>query len=133
MSKEDVINYVMTTPNNPNRAVLEGMLEETSEGSGDLLVHVSYNNGNFSSDKTYAEIEQAVLNGQRVYATMENTDYLPLTRIMTDTQYAVFSACIVSVTPTTGGTYGYNASASEAIIIDSNGHIELIHKVLAEQ
>lgn len=30
MSKEDVINYVMTTPNNPNRAVLEGMLEEVS-------------------------------------------------------------------------------------------------------
>lgn len=27
MSKEDVINYVMTTPSNPNRAVLEGMLE----------------------------------------------------------------------------------------------------------
>ena len=30
MSKEDVINYVMTTPNNPNRAVLEGMLDEIS-------------------------------------------------------------------------------------------------------
>lgn len=30
MTKENVINYVMTTPNNPNRAVLEGMLEEVS-------------------------------------------------------------------------------------------------------
>ena len=28
MSKEDVINYVMTTPNNPNKAVLEGMLDD---------------------------------------------------------------------------------------------------------
>lgn len=33
MSKEDIINYVMTTPNNPNRAVLEGMLEENGDGS----------------------------------------------------------------------------------------------------
>lgn len=32
MSKEDVINYVMTTPSNPNRAVLEGMLEENGNG-----------------------------------------------------------------------------------------------------
>ena len=32
MSKEDVINYVMTTPNNPNRAVLEGMLDEIEKG-----------------------------------------------------------------------------------------------------
>lgn len=30
MGKEEVIEYVMTTPNNPNRAVLEGMLEEVS-------------------------------------------------------------------------------------------------------
>jgi hypothetical protein len=31
MSKEDVINYVMTTPNNPNRTVLEGMLDSIAE------------------------------------------------------------------------------------------------------
>lgn len=30
MSKEDVIDYVMTTPSNPNRAVLSGMLDEVS-------------------------------------------------------------------------------------------------------
>lgn len=31
MSKEDIINYVMTTPGNPNRAVLTGMLDDTAD------------------------------------------------------------------------------------------------------
>lgn len=34
MSKEDVINYVMTTPSNPNRAVLSGMLDSIAESGG---------------------------------------------------------------------------------------------------
>ena len=38
MSKEDVINYVMTTPNNPNRAVLEGMLDGMAQGGGTVEV-----------------------------------------------------------------------------------------------
>ena len=34
MSKEDIINYVMTTPSNPNKAVLEGMLDSIAEAGG---------------------------------------------------------------------------------------------------
>ena len=34
MSKEDVINYVMTTPSNPNKAVLEGMLDSIIDAGG---------------------------------------------------------------------------------------------------
>ena len=30
MTKQEIIDYVMTTPSNPNKAVLEGMLEDTS-------------------------------------------------------------------------------------------------------
>ena len=37
MSKEDVINYVMTTPNNPNRAVLEGMLDSMADASSSAV------------------------------------------------------------------------------------------------
>ena len=37
MSKEDVINYVMTTPGNPNRAVLEGMLDSISDGGIEII------------------------------------------------------------------------------------------------
>ena len=36
MSKEDIINYVMTTPGNPNRAVLTGMLD----GVDGLKIHI---------------------------------------------------------------------------------------------
>lgn len=36
MSKEDVINYVMTTPGNPNKAVLSGMLDSIAESGGVL-------------------------------------------------------------------------------------------------
>ena len=38
MSKEDVINYVMTTPGNPNRAVLTGMLDSIAEAGGEPLL-----------------------------------------------------------------------------------------------
>ena len=34
MSKEDVMDYVMTTPGNPNKAVLEGMLDSIAEAGG---------------------------------------------------------------------------------------------------
>lgn len=34
MSKEDVMDYVMTTPSNPNRAVLSGMLDSIADAGG---------------------------------------------------------------------------------------------------
>lgn len=34
MTKQEIIDYVMTTPSNPNKAVLEGMLDSFSEGEG---------------------------------------------------------------------------------------------------
>lgn len=37
MSKEDVIDYVMTTPGNPNRAVLSGMLDSIAESGGSTV------------------------------------------------------------------------------------------------
>ena len=38
MNKEDIINYVMTTPGNPNRAVLNGMLDSIAEAGGEPLL-----------------------------------------------------------------------------------------------
>ena len=34
MTKQEIIDYVMTTPSNPNKAVLEGMLDSFSDGEG---------------------------------------------------------------------------------------------------
>ena len=54
MSKEDVINYVMTTPNNPNRAVLEGMLDSIAEvGAKILTITVETENFNAQEYNSY--------------------------------------------------------------------------------
>ena len=34
MTKQEIIDYIMTTPSNPNKAVLEGMLDSFSDGEG---------------------------------------------------------------------------------------------------
>ena len=51
MTKQDVMDYVMTTPGNPNKAVLSGMLDSIAEAGGDvtpLFVHLTYDvNGQF--------------------------------------------------------------------------------------
>jgi hypothetical protein len=59
MSKEQVIDYVMTTPGNPNRAVLSGMLDDlASEGSGGL--EYVKDAPDIDGDKSYAVIENNV-------------------------------------------------------------------------
>ena len=58
MSKEDVINYVMTTPSNPNKAVLEGMLDSIADAGGgggdadtsDIRITLTGLNGTLGAD-----------------------------------------------------------------------------------
>lgn len=38
MTKQEIIDYVMTTPGNPNKAVLSGMLDSIAESGGTLKV-----------------------------------------------------------------------------------------------
>ena len=65
MSKEDIIDYVMTTPSNPNKTVLEGMLDSIADAGGSsaapLIVNVSYNEADqqFYMNKTFGEIRTA--------------------------------------------------------------------------
>ena len=55
MSKEQVMDYVMTTPSNPNKAVLEGMLDSIVEagGGGDeyLGIHTATVNVTFDTSE----------------------------------------------------------------------------------
>ena len=47
MTKQEIIDYIMTTPSNPNKAVLEGMLDSLSDeegGSGSSRI-LLYENG----------------------------------------------------------------------------------------
>jgi len=73
MSKEDIINYVMTTPGNPNRAVLEGMLDSVAEaGGGRLRVNIASSDqteGTITYDKTWQEVHDALESGMDVTYT----------------------------------------------------------------
>lgn len=71
-TKEEVIDYVMTTPSNPNKAVLSGMLDSIAnagDGSNPMIVHDTWNSDieQGTLDKTYGEIRNAFESGQLVY------------------------------------------------------------------
>lgn len=65
MTKEEILDYVMNTPDNTNRAVLSDMLDEFSSGSGGgnptLVVEVTSKNNVWTCEKTWQEIFDAFL------------------------------------------------------------------------
>ena len=79
MSKEDVINYVMTTPSNPNRAVLSGMLDSIANaGGGTLRVNIASSDqteGTITYDKTWQEVHDALESGMDVTYQYPNGMY----------------------------------------------------------
>ena len=89
MSKEDIINYVMTTPGNPNRAVLNGMLDSVGEGgSSGYSVdtkRVEIYNGSFTTEldpidnvyPAYIEATTVLQNDPDViYVTYDGLNYV---------------------------------------------------------
>lgn len=75
MSKEDVIDYVMTTPSNPNKAVLEGMLDSIAD-AGVFIVKMTTedaypNQLTLTPDKTREEAIAAYNEGKAVIAIVE--------------------------------------------------------------
>ena len=73
MGKQEVIDYVMNSPANTNRAVLSGMLDDNSgsgtiQNNGFFIVHTTdydTDEGDWSKiDATFEEIQQALYSGQ---------------------------------------------------------------------
>lgn len=62
MTKEDILDYVMNTPNNTNRMVLSNMLDElqVSSGSNCLIVEETTIDGVVTLNKTAGEIIDAL-------------------------------------------------------------------------
>ena len=50
MTKQEIIDYIMTTPSNPNKAVLEGMLDSIDNAGGEADPNLNY----FTIDGTHA-------------------------------------------------------------------------------
>ena len=61
MDKNDIIDYVMNTPGNTNRAVLSSMLNQFGGGGADSGVMIIHEN--WALDKTMGEIWEAVQRG----------------------------------------------------------------------
>ena len=63
MEKQDILNYVMNTPRNTNRAVLSSMLNNISEGSNNgvfLITPIDLEASPVVCDKTEEEIIEAI-------------------------------------------------------------------------
>lgn len=79
MSKEKVINYVMTSPNNTNPAILGEMLDEISGGSESGIIVVplviDINTGRTIIQKPWKEIYNALGDGKIVIAVKKGASY----------------------------------------------------------
>ena len=78
MGKEQIIDYVMNSPANTNRAVLEGMLDEIGGGgtSEPLIVIPHFNtedNGEYLN-KTWQELWDAYISGKQVLLVHDTSD-----------------------------------------------------------
>lgn len=77
--KEDILNYVMTTPDNVNRQILGYMLDELEEEGGGSAVDVFYINFSLEGsdtivmDKTMEEIGEAFEQGKLIYGNFLST------------------------------------------------------------
>lgn len=81
MTKEEILDYVMDTPENTNRMVLSDMLDEFSSGSGGggggsaLLITATYDSDTemITLNKTFAEISTAIVAGQMCFVHVQES------------------------------------------------------------
>ena len=77
MDKDKILDYVMNSPQNTNRAVLEGMLEGMGGGDNEPFV-VTFSQPEFGgaviADKTYAEISEAFLQHKAIYGLLDRAN-----------------------------------------------------------
>ena len=77
MTKEEILNYVMDTPNNTNRMVLGDMIDElvnsSSSGGGGLVV--TWDGGSDYLDKTWQEIHDVMVSGGLVIINRDSSYY----------------------------------------------------------
>lgn len=111
MSKEDVMDYVMTTPGNPNRAVLSGMLDSIAEASGSLATKIiklgtaqsGYAAG-APSGWTRFDGGMTLASGTTLYDLIGDKPIIGYKAEFTDANGKVSSIALLSVTR--GGTVG---------------------------
>lgn len=131
MSKEDIINYVMTTPGNPNRAVLEGMLDSIANaGGGTLRVNIASSDqteGTITYDKTWQEVHDALESGMDVTYQYPNGMYFRIlaAQSLPHLGYVIMSELLkpVDTMPmlSVDGTFFSTLSSPDDYLIARNG------------
>ncbi len=111
-SKEDIINYVMNSPANSNRAVLEGMLEDVSEGGGTSMIVRMDAEG--MTDKTWQEVYDALANGILVCV---------LSTISADSGVAIDIVAHAPILMAAGGNGNYKAVMMSISIDETSARI----------
>ena len=79
MTKEEIVKYVMQSPENTNPAVLEGMLNEINGENSIVIVNV---NENYISDKSYNEILADIGNEKDVIAHYNDGEHSGYSQII---------------------------------------------------
>lgn len=119
MTKEDILNYVMDTPENTNRMVLNDMIDElvNSSGSNTSLITVIVEDEGPNASISAAEVYEGLQNGLRYeviynyYGTIIPFGEITLCRSATSTY---FGDIVASVSKITTGVIG----SEESVDID---------------
>ena len=89
MTKEEILDYVMNSPENTNRMVLSDMLNQlSSSNTSGLIVTITYNSndGTYTIDKTPEEIFAAYDNFLPVRAYVDYGEYHSATLSLTQAE-----------------------------------------------
>ena len=118
MTKEEIIEYVMETPENTNPNVLEGMLDElvNSSGGGSMPFYVTFSGDSSDStaacDKTFAEVKEAYDAGKVIIIR-----YLNKNNISGEYKW-IYSGSVM---------YGYNGEELTSIGGEHVSYIDFTH------
>lgn len=131
MTKQEIINYVMTTPSNPNKAVLEGMLDDVANaGGGTLRVNIASSDqteGTITYDKTWQEVHDALESGMDVTYQYPNGMYFRIlaAQSLPNLGYVIMSELLkpVDTTPmlSVDATFFTALSSPDDYLIARNG------------
>ena len=131
MSKEQVIDYVMTTPGNPNRAVLSGMLDSlTGSDAGGLknktLTITAVDNASLSLSPLFQGFVNENGLVKRVGQAFPTTNETKVITTLVVPAGDLFSVELPILPMSTTGSYSYIASDEINCSIDEDGESVLI-------
>lgn len=89
-TKEEIMDYVLHTPENVNPAILSDKLDQYSSGGGGggMLITVSQSGADFILDKNYTEIKNALESGIFPFALVPGDSGLYETYVIVDYGYS---------------------------------------------